>query len=74
MWAHVAISPSPLNPGDPFPATVLMRVPGVAMFLDDLVVNPMGIEMSPLGFFVVANNGTGVLTVHEPSGLPATRD
>jgi uncharacterized protein (TIGR03118 family) len=60
----------PNLPADVWQENLVSDMPGVAMFLDDLVVNPMGIEMSPLGFFVVANNGTGVLTVHEPSGLP----
>lgn len=57
-------------PADVWQEDLVSDVPGAAMFLDESIVNPMGIEMAPLGLVIVANNGSGVLTVHEPSGMP----
>jgi uncharacterized protein (TIGR03118 family) len=45
-------------------------MPGLAKYQFDETVNPMGIERGPLGFVIVANNGTGCLSVHQASGLP----
>lgn len=59
-------------PADVWQENLVSDVPGMGMYLDERLSNPMGVEAAPLGLLVVANHGSGVLTVYEPSGLPLT--
>lgn len=60
----------PVRPADVWQEDLVSDVPGLARYQFDPIVNPMGIEKGPLGYLVVANTGSGCLTVHQPSGLP----
>jgi uncharacterized protein (TIGR03118 family) len=45
-------------------------LPGMAMNTDPNLVNPWGIALSPTGPFWISDNGTGVSTLYNGSGMP----
>lgn len=57
-------------PMDVWQQDLVSDIPGGAIYEFEWLVNPSGVEMGPLGFLVVANKGSGTLSVHQPSGLP----
>ncbi len=58
------------NPGNSFVQHNLVSdLPGVAAFTDPDLVNPWGISFSPMSPFWVSDNGTGLSTLYNASGV-----
>lgn len=71
IWAAAIIPTLAIAQPNPGYVTnaVVSDVPGVARRADARVVNPWGVAFDGTRLFV-AENGTGLITVHTPDGLP----
>lgn len=49
---------------------LVSNIPGLAAYTDPNLVNPWGISSSPVGPFWVSDNGTGLSTIYNTSGIP----